>query len=156
MSTKTYTPDSFAKNFDRDVRRHASAMMLGFARGMKVEAHDRAVKLTPLESPDTDGQFMVKRWGTRIGRKDTVPSSASFGLSQIKLGTSFGVMNDDAGAAAIDAGRKRNHYKNFSRMGGSPQAPSGVSGPLNDHMLGRAPAIAATAIKHADAKFGKR
>ena len=157
MGTKNYTLEQFGRgDFARDVKRHASAMMLGFARGMKVEAHRHAVKITPLESPDTDGQFMVKRWGHRIGRRDTVPSKPRDGIEQIKLGTSFGVLNDDAGAAAIDAGRKRNHYKNFSRMGGSSQAPRGVSGPLKDHVLNQSERIGKEAIAKADAKFGRR
>ena len=156
MTTKNYTPDSFANEFGRDARKHAAAIMVEFHREMHAEAGEIMERLTPLGSPDTDGQSMVKRWGDRIGRRDTVPASPRASLSKIKLGSTSARINDDAGAAAIDHGRKRNHYKNFSRMGGSPQAPRGISKPAKEHVLNKAEAIASRAIKHADAKFGRR
>ena len=162
MTTKNYTPESFAKEFEADVMAHAERMMLGFARKLKVEAHEFAVAMTPVESPDTDMERMAGRWGTRIERRDTVPSSPTTGLEQIKLGTSFGVLNDDKGAAAIDAGRKRNHYKArsgrqaFSRMGGSPQAPRGVSKPTAEHVISQSERLGAEAIAEADEKFGAK
>lgn len=150
MTTKTYTIESFAREFDIDAKLHAERVFTNYKRAMHREARDKAEAITPTDTGD-----MVGRWGDRLGRRDTVPSSPGAAEKRIKFKTRHAVINDDPGAAAIDHGRKRNHYKNFSRMGGSPQAPRGVSKPTVEHVLNRSEQIGAEAIAKAERRYGR-
>ncbi len=136
----------------RDVDNYIHHAMLRWHQLMHGEAGQEALRLTPSdETPE-----MVNRWGDRIERTDQIPAGPLANLQRInKLGMRTARINDDPGAGPIDAGRKRNHYKGFSRMGGSPQAPRGISGPVMDRMESRAENLAREGIQHAESRFGK-
>jgi|GEM_PF-6620963 len=153
MGTKNYTLDSFARDFPRDVRKHAEAMMIGFHEGMDEEA-GREFKRWAEKVRDTG--TLSSRMGSRRNGRDKIPAGPASNRGRIKIGTKTGRINDAGHASAIDAGRKRNHYKNFSRLGGSAQAPDGISRPTKEHVLNQAERLGAEAIKKADAAFGRR
>lgn len=157
MASKTYRPGMEAE-LRRDLLEYPKRLMVEFHREMHAEAGVYALAITPRGDAPKRGTFdkLSERWGDRIGRRDRVPSSPRQNLKAIKLGTKSARINDDAGAAAIDFGRKRNHYKNFSRLGGSAQAPEGISEPTRRHLLGYANTTAAArATAEADRRFGK-
>ena len=72
---------------------------------------------------------------------------------KLKPGQSSAVGNIDAGAAAIDFGRRRNNYPGYSRQGGSAAAPTGLTRPMLNRSLATDKAHQAVGIAAAERKL---
>ena len=150
MASKTYKAGQ-ESILAHDLKTHARRLIVEFHR----EMHSEAGRFLRAETPVGHTGRMRASWGDRINGRDDVPASPRANICKIRLKSKSARINDHAGAAAIDFGRKRNQYKGFSRLGGSAKAPEGISEPGRRHVLGYAAKANGIAAAKVDRRFGK-
>lgn len=147
MATKRYrTPRQFSREFVRDIKRLMHNTSDTYLALNLEEAEKELESVAPRDTGTLRRSFRLA-----IDRKIT--SNARLA----KTGKAAKVGSLDAKFHAVDAGRKRQFYRSggFSRMGGSPQAPSGMTRPVAARVFsgGRQARLRVRAIRIAESKL---